>query len=173
MDFQIFGEDTLRIKSKKVSLAVDPREKILKFEAEAVLLTDSAFDVSRINDYRVIIDGSGEYEVSGLKISGIKSTEGIIYELTLDNTNILIAKASTLEKISTDKLDDYKIVVINADSQVNQTVIIAMEPRIVILYGQNKKECAKKIGSGLASISSKISLSEDKLPEELEVMLLG
>jgi hypothetical protein len=173
MDFQTFGEDTLKIKSKKVNLAIDPREKISKFDAEAVLLTEGVFDASRINDYRVIIDGPGEYEVSGLKISGIKSDGGIIYELISDNTNILVAKASVLEKIPTDKLDDYKIVVINVDSELNQSVIIAMEPRVVILYGQNKKEGAKKIGSESIPVSSKISLSEDKLPEELEVMLLG
>jgi len=173
MDFQIIGEETLRVKGKKVSIAIDPKEKITKFDAEAILLTDNKFDESRVSDYRVIVSGPGEYEVSGLKISGIKSEVGVIYELVSEGANILIARASSLEKIATDKLDDYKIVVINADIELNQTIITAMEPRVVVLYGLLKKEGAKKLGSDNAPVSSKISLSEEKLPEELEVMLLG
>ena len=173
MDFHILGDETIKIKGKKVSIAVDPKEKIAKFDAEAILLTDKIFDVSRVSDYRVIVDGPGEYEVSGLKISGIKSDNGVIYELVSEGANILIAKASALEKISADKLDDYKIVVINADVDLNQTTITAMEPRVVILYGKMKKEGAKKLGSDTTTVSSKISLSEEKLPEELEIMLLG
>lgn len=173
MDFAILGEETLRIKGKKVSIAVDPKEKVVKFDAEAILLTDKIFDASRVSDYRVIVDGPGEYEVSGLKISGIRSDSGVVYELTSEGANILVARASALDKISVDKLDDYKIVVINADSELNQTVITAMEPRVIILYGLMKKEGAKKLGSENTSISSKISLSEEKLPEELEIMLLG
>ncbi len=173
MDFQILGEESLKIKGKKVSIAVDPKEKIAKFDAEAIVATSKDYDQSRVSDYRVIVEGPGEYEVSGLKISGIKSDGSTIYELDSEGANILVTKASALENISTDKLDEYKIVVVNADSEINQTVITAMEPRVVVLYGQLKKEGAKKLGSESSSVSSKISLSEDKLPEELEVMLLG
>jgi len=173
MDFQILGDDTLRIKGKKVNLAIDPKEKITKFDAEAILLTDKVFDASRVNDYRVIVEGPGEYEVSGIKITAIKSDGGLIYELVSEGANILVARASALEKTPADKLDDYKIVVVNADSELNQTVITAMEPRVVVLYGKMKNEGAKKLGSTTTTVSSKFSLSEDKLPEELEVMLLG
>jgi len=173
MDFAILGDETLRIKGKKVILAVDPKEKIVKLDAEAILLTDKDFDVSRVNDYRVIVDGPGEYEVSGCKISALMSENGIIYELISEGANILVARASALEKTPADKLDDYKIVVINTDCDLNQTVITAMEPRVVILYGKMKKEGAKKLGSDTTTVSSKISLSEEKLPDELEVMLLG
>jgi hypothetical protein len=173
MDFQILGEETLKLKCKKVNLAVDPREKIAKMDAEAILLTDKLSDVSRVNEYRVVIDGPGEYELSGLKVSGLKSEEGMIYTLVSDNADVLIARSSAINKISTDKLGDYKIVVINVDVEINQTVITAMEPSVVVLYGELKKEGAKKLGSEVATVTSKISIVEDKLPEELEVMLLG
>lgn len=173
MDVQIFDTDSLRLKIKKTALAIDPKTKITKFDAEAILVMNKSFDEGRVNDYRVIIDGPGEYEISGLKISGLKTEEDTIYGLSSDSTGILIAKASSLEKISADKLGDYKIVVINADTDLNQTLITAMEPNVIILYGQMKKEAAKLLGKEGASVSSKISVSEDKLPEELEIMLLG
>jgi hypothetical protein len=173
MDIQIFDNDTLKIKLKKTTLAVDPKSKVTKFDADAVLVIDSETDPSRVNESRVTIVGAGEYEVSGLKISGIKSEKDVLYGLSSGNSNILVAKASSLEKISSDKLDDYQIVILNADSDLNQSLITAMEPNIVILYGEKNKEGAKLLGNESAQSTSKISISEDKLPEELEVMLLG
>lgn len=173
MDIQIFDNDTLRLKIKKTALAIDPKTKITKFDAEAILVMDKSFDASRVNDYRIIFDGPGEYEVSGIKISGIKSNGDTIYGLSFESIDILIAKASSLEKISADKLSDYKVVVINVDVDLNQTLITAMEPRVVVLYGEKKKEGAKLLGKDSATVSSKISVLEDKFPEELEVMLLG
>lgn len=173
MDIQIFNTDSLRLKIKKTTFAVDPKTTIAKFDAEAILAMDKSFDPARVNENRVIIEGPGEYEVSGVKVSGIKSDGDTIYSLFSDNVGILLAKASSLEKISKDKLLDYKIVIINADSFLNQTLITAMEPSIVILYAEKKKEGARLLGKENAAISSKISISEDKLPEELEVMILS
>ena len=173
MDFQILGQNSLKLKSKKVTLAVDPEAKISKFEADAVLLTDKTADLSRVNNYRIVINGPGEYEVAGLKMSGIKSDGGYIYELINENGNVLIARAGAVNKIPQDRLNNYKIIVLNADSELNQTAITAMEPSVVVLYGSLKTEGARKLGSSVTSESSKISISEEKLPEELEVVLLG
>lgn len=173
MDIQIFNTDSLKLKIKKTTFAVDPKTKIAKFDAEAILAMDKSFDPTRVNESRIVIEGPGEYEVSGVKVSGIKSDGDTIYSLFSDNVGILLAKASSLEKISKDKLLDYKIVIINADSFLNQTLITAMEPSIVILYAEKKKEGARLLGKENAAISSKISISEDKLPEELEVMILS
>lgn len=173
MDIQIFDNDTLRLKIKKTTLAVDPKTKVTKFDADAVLVMDKDTDPSRVNESRVTITGAGEYEISGLKISGINSEKDVLYGLSSENSNILVAKASSLDKISSEKLGDYQVVVVNVDSDLNQSLITAMEPRIVVLYGEKSKEGAKLLGKESAQKSSKISISEDKLPEELEVMILG
>ncbi len=173
MDIQIFDNDTLRLKIKKATLAVNPKTKVTKFDADAVLVMDENTDPTRVNQSRVTINGAGEYEVSGLKIAGINSEKDVLYGLSSENTGILVAKASSLEKISPDKLGDYQIVLVNADSDLNQSLITAMEPNVVVLYGEKSKEGAKLLGNENAPTSSKISISEDKLPEELEVMILG
>ena len=173
MDIQIFGNETLRIKSKKTTLAVDPKSTVSKFDADATVVMDKNSDPSRVNNSRVVLEGAGEFEISGLKISGIDSDNGIMYGLTFENTSILVAKASSLEKISVDKLGEFQIAVINVDSNLNQSVVTAMEPRVVILYGEKKKEGAKILGKENVSSLAKITVSEDKLPEELDIMLLG
>jgi hypothetical protein len=173
MDIQIFGADSLKIKSKKTTLAIDPKSSIQKFEADAIILLDKNSDVTRINDFRVVIDAAGEYEINGLKISGTTSENDTIFTVTSENVPTLIAKASSLEKFSAEKIGDYKIVIINADSDLDQGRVTAMEPNMVILYGEKAKEIAKTLGKESASVSSKITLSEDKLPEEMDVMILA
>lgn len=173
MDIQIFGKDSLKIKSKKTTLAIDPKSSIQKFEADAIILLDKNSDVTRINDFRVVIDAAGEYEINGLKISGATSDNDTIFTVTSENVPTLIAKASSLEKFSAEKIEDYKIVIINADSDLDQGKVTAMEPSMVILYGEKAKEIAKTLGKEEAIVSSKITLSEDKLPEEMDVMILA
>ena len=172
MDIQIFGNDTLKIKSKKATLAIDPKPLVQKFDADAVLVIDKNCDPSRVNESRIILDGVGEYEISGLKISGLKSKE-TMYVLSYEGVDAVIAKASSLENLSADKVGEYKIVIINADADLNQSIITAMEPSVVVLYGEKKKELAKILGKENALLSSKITIMEDKLPEEMDVMLLG
>jgi hypothetical protein len=173
MDIQIFGLDSLKIKSKKTTLAIDPKSVVQKFEADAVVLLDKNSDITRINDFRVVIDAAGEYEINGLKISGVTSDNDTIFTLISENVPTLVAKASSLEKFSAEKIGDYKIVIINADSDLDQGRVTAMEPNMVILYGEKAKELAKTLGKENADVSSKITVSEDKLPEEMGVMILA
>jgi hypothetical protein len=173
MDIQILGEGSLKIKSKKATLAIDPKTAIQKLEADAILLTNKIGDVSRVTDYRVVIDGVGEYEVSGLKIIAVKGEEDLIFSLVSDSVRILVAKVSALKAISTEKIGDYQIVVINADTDASESTITAMEPRIIVLYGLKAKETAKALGKEEVAVQAKISFAEDKLPEETQVMVLG
>lgn len=173
MDIQIFGSDSLKIKSKKTTLAIDPKSEVPKFEADAVVLLDKNSDITRINDFRVVINAVGEYEINGLKVSGVALDGDTIFTILSENALTLIAKASSLEKISAEKVGEYKILIINADSDLNQGRITAMEPNVVILYGEKAKEAAKALGKESATVSSKITVSEDKLPEEMDVMILA
>jgi hypothetical protein len=175
MDIQIFEQGALKIKVKKTTLAVNPKSPMQKFDADAIVLMDKSSDISRINNFRVVIDAPGEYEVSGLKISGVKTEDNnnIMFVLTSGMVAALIAKASYLEKASAEKIGEYEILIIDADSDLNQTLITAMEPKVVILYGAKAKEGAKALGKDAAPVSSKIALAEDKLPEEMGVQILA
>ena len=173
MDVQILGQDSLKIKSKKTTLAIDPVTSIQKFDADAILLTGIEGDINRVTNYRVIIDGVGEYEVSGLKIVGIKAEDGLVFSLISENVRTLVGKVSSLKQISAEKIGDYQVVIINADTDASESMITAMEPSIVVLYGLKAKETAKALGKEAVSVQSKISFAEDKLPEETQVLVLG
>lgn len=173
MDIQLLNKDSLKIKSKKTTLVVDPKSSLQKIDADAVLIIDKTSDATRVNGSRILIDGVGEYEISGLKVSGIKLDKDIMYGLSSDNVDAIVAKASSLEKIPADKIGEYKIAIINVDSDLDQSVVTAMEPRVVVLYGEKAREGAKVLGKESAPVSAKITITDEKLPEEMDVMLLG
>lgn len=172
MDIQAFGQ-TLKIKSKKTTLALDPKPSVTKFDADVILVTDKDYDASRINNYRLIIDGPGEYEISGLKVYGQSTGQGIIYSVLSENLNAIITKSSFLKGLSSDKIGEYQVVIINSDSEVEESKITAMEPNVVVLFGDRASESAKILGKENASISPKISVSSEKLPEETEIFVTG
>ena len=140
MDVALLGPNSLKIKIKKTILIIDPKKEIAKTEADAIIATQKDFDASRVNEVRVVINESGEYEVSGLKISSFRSNGELIFSFSSDSTEILLAKASALSNTPSDKLQDYGVVIVNADSHIPENVITSMEPRVIVLYGEKAIE---------------------------------
>lgn len=173
MDISLLSESSLKLKIKKTNLVVNPSVKTPKIEADAIISTSSETDPSRVKDYRVLINSAGEYEVGGLKISGIQERGNLMFIFNSDGKEIAMANASTLSNIPQDKIRECAIALINADTEVPQNVITAMEPRAIILYGDKAKSAAQSLGKENSPSSSKVSIAEDKLPEETVVFLLS
>lgn len=172
MEVALLDKTSLRIKSKHTNFVVDPLGKLSKTPTDAVLiLSDDSVDLSKVMDYRVVIKSPGEYEVGGIKISAIDMDGSTVYGLTIDNVDILLAKTSSVTKVS-EKLKEYQIAIFNVDSEINQTVVTALESRVVILYGEKATDAAKALGKEDAQVLQKFSAAEDKLPEEMQVVLL-
>lgn len=173
MEVALLDKTSLRIKSKHTNFVVDPFEKLSKTSTDAVLLLSGInANLSKVTDYRVVIKSPGEYEVGGIKISAIDIDGSTVYALTVDNVDVLLAKTSSVTKVS-EKLKEYQIAIFNVDSEINQTVVTALEPRVVILYGEKAAEAAKALSKGDAQVLQKFSASEDKLPEEMQVIVLS
>lgn len=173
MDVQILSKDSLKIKIKKTTLIVNPRSALAKTEADAILATEKDIDITRVNDYRVLIDGAGEYEVSGLKILAQSYENGFVFDFISENADIVLSNASTLAKIPADKIKECSVAIINTDTEIPANVITSMEPHVIVFYGDNAKEAAKSMGKEGLTPASKVSFPEDKLPEETEVYLLS
>lgn len=173
MEVALLGKTSLKIKSKHTSFVVDPSDKLSKISVDGVIiLSADAVDLSKVMDYRVVVKSPGEYEVGGVKISGIDVDGVTVYGLTVDNIDILLAKASSVTKVS-EKLKEYDIAIFNVDSEINQTVVTALEPRVVILYGEKANEAAKILGKEGVEKLQKFAAAKDKLPEETQVIVLS
>lgn len=172
MDVTYLTADSLKLKIKKTSVVFNPTQSAPKQEADAVLGLGQELPPDRVKDARVKINGVGEYEVGGLKITAEDLGSGLIYAFPLDNLSIGLVKTSSLSKIELDKIRDYEIAILFADEKVNQEAITAMEARVVIVFGPNGDEVAKELGT-VTKAGGKVSLNEEKLPEETVVYLLS
>lgn len=172
MDIAILGEDVVKIRSKNTSFVVDPVKSMVKVNADAILLLNNNMhvDTTRVLDQRIIISGGGEYEVGGVKISGIKVLGGIVYSLFLDSCLVVLGKVSDISRLQDTTLS-CEVALLLADSDL-KSIVAKLEPKIVLLYGDKKMEGARSLGKvGIEPVQK--FTTKGKLPEDMEVVVLG
>jgi hypothetical protein len=172
MDIAYLGENSIRIKGKNATLIVDPSPVIGKTEADAILLTDKILkpNISKIAGYRIVIKGQGEYEVGGVKVSTSNVDDKLLSRLDVDGVKVLLAPGFSLEKVH-EKLEEADIVLVNAENEFNYSVLPSLEPKVLLVYGSKREEVSKSLGKE-ASKASKYSTTADKLPGEMEFLVL-
>ena len=168
MEIVLLSKTGLRIKGKNAVLAVDPGDK---FEANAALLLDKdAQSVSTVGS-EIVIQGPGEYETGGIKITGIQHDSDLVYSMIVDNVSILVGKLTNLEKIHT-KLKEANILVVNCDHVVDASFLTALVSNVIIFYGDKSLEVCKAFGQENTKSLSKYATTIDKLPAEVETIIL-
>lgn len=171
VDISIVEKNSIRLKGKSISFVVDPSGVMPKTSADAVILLSGIrnMDISRVADSRLVIGGAGEYEVNGAKISGTATPKGILYKLSIDGVAIILGRTTELKA---EGFSNCQIAIINADEEFNESFVTALEPKIIVVYGDKKEECAKKLGLENIVSVPKITILKDKLPEKMEVVVL-
>ena len=172
MDISFVFKNCIKLKGKKTSFIIDPQAGMPEISAEAVLLTGSAFDISRVPGSRLVINGVGEYEVGGSKISAVANTHDIIYRLSMDNLTVILGRTVDFSKLE-GKFTACDIAIINVDDQFSESFVASLGPKIVVLYGERTGTGAKKLGLNNITSVVKLSIVKDKLPEEMQVVALG
>lgn len=165
MDFAVVDK-AFRIKTKTITIVVDP-QKGSKVEADAAIFTSEGQPISSV---RLNVPGPGEYEVGGVKISTKRWGDGMFHEIEGDNLKVGVGRMSLLAS-NQDKLPNCQIIVVDADSQLTMESIIATEPSVIVVYGQNSAE-AQKISSSATS-ANKFSVTLEKLPQETQTVVIG
>ncbi len=172
VDISFVGKQSIRLKGKSITFIVDPTRKMSKTSADAIILLNGSdnVDVSRVTDSRIIIDGPGGYEVGGAKMSGTTTSKGTLYRLSIDDVSIIIGYAT---ESKAEGFNSCQVLIVNADNDFNESFVTALEPKITVLYGDKKNESAKTLGLENITSTSKILVVKDKLPEKMEIVVLG
>ncbi|MCL4354041.1 hypothetical protein M1349_01050 [Patescibacteria group bacterium] len=174
MEIAIIDKHTIKVKTKRTTFIIDPTESLPKTSADAILLLQkNKGDLKGITDYRLVIDGPGEYELGGVKVSAFKSDGKLAYGLIGDGIESVIGESSVLNKL-TDKFQEKSIAIINMDEDLGESVITTIEPKIIMFYGEKTNEGVKSAGKDPASVekTKKINIAENKMPEEMQVAIL-
>lgn len=173
VDIAVIENKSLRLKGKQVTFVIDPSPKMPKTSADAIIVLDGMnnVDVSRVTDSRIIIAGPGSYEVGGAKVSGTKTPKGTAYKFLIDGVGIVLVGSATDAKI--EDFNAGQVAIVNTSSDFSESFVTALEPKMVVLYGDKGNEAAKTLGAESTISASKTTITKDKLPEKMEVVVLG
>lgn len=172
MEVTLLEKDSLKIRGKHAGLAVNP---MVKTTADAVLLLGDipGINVSKVEGQRLIVEGPGEYEVSGVKISAFGNKRDLAYEINMDGLDVFLANGETLKK-SHDAKRECKVLILHADSIVDQSLIAALSPAVVVVYGARAQDVVKALGKESSSLKvQKFGVTLEKLPDEMQAVILG
>lgn len=174
MDILALTKDSLRIKGKQIAVVTSP-SPLLKTKTQAdvvlVLKRHAAPNLTKIEALKIVIEDQGEYELSGTKISSANANDDVVHTLHIDGMSILLGDAQALDRLK-EKLGKHHIVIVFVADALHGETLTILEPNVVLLFGNGAEEAAKVIGKG-ASKFAKYTTSLDKLPEEMEVAVLG
>lgn len=171
MDISLLDTKSVKVKGKQTTLVVDPVSAMSKITADAVLLLahKASPALSKIENPRLVINGAGEYEIGGVKITTQQYEKDLAYEIKIDGIEILVLNESALQKFH-DKAREYNILLICSDGVIDASLVTSHAPSSVLFFGPKALESAKAFGNGKTTQKYQITL--EKLPEEMEIVAL-
>lgn len=169
MEIALLSKSGIRIKGKQASLAMDPSDKAAY---DAVLLLAKQPEEVTKPENGIIVTGAGEYEVGGIKITSLRSENDLLYSVIVDGVEVLVGKLGVLEQMQ-HKLKEHQIVVVYCDAEGSSSFITSLAEKLVMFYGEKAKEISDAFGKENVKVMSKYSSTKDKLPTEVETILLA
>lgn len=172
MEITYLGNTSFRLKGKIATFITDPAVAKLPKHVMADIVTGSAGEVEG-NPY--VVNGPGEYEIKGVGVIGRKSGKNTMYRIEMDGLSIVhlgdLDHALSADEV--DSLDGVDILIMSAGTAVS--VIHEIEPSIVIPMRYSRDDLAaflKEIGKEDTVPQPKLTVTRDKLPEQMQVVIL-
>lgn len=153
MEVEYKGANALAFKVGSVNLAVDPKlahlgQKDLKVDGYIEVVTSAQFAAGPDAEPKIVINGPGEYEVSGISIRGISTrlyhetaSKAVIYRLDIAGFRVAVL-GHTVAQLSENQLEDIGIVDIVAipvggngytlNAHEAAAIVRQIDPKIVI-----------------------------------------
>lgn len=170
MEIAIAGGNSIRIKGKNVILVADPAPK--SGPADITLALKKGIAPQRAEGVRLAINGPGEYEVGGVKITGVETGGEVVFTGEVDGVKFVLGLASALEK-ALSKLDETQVAIINVSGNFNPQIITGLGPNIGLLYGPQKDQALSDLGKkGLTPVSKYVVKADKLVPEAEEIVAL-
>lgn len=168
MEIALLQKTGLRIKGKTATFLVNPQEA---GGANAGLVLDDSVDPTS-SDETVILNGPGEYEIGGVKISGTRGDKGVLYSMNIDGIDVLVGKIETLSAMQ-HKLKEHNIVISLCTEPASASFLTSLAVNVVVFYGTTAAETAQGFEKDNLQTMNKYTTAAGKLPAEVETILLA
>ena len=169
MEITLLPQQGLKLKGKKVTFGIDVKDAITNFNA--VLLTIPDESVAPLLENTVVLMGAGDYEVSGVKITGIRGGEEVVYSVSVEGLEIIIGTTEALEKAK-HKIKEHHVAIISVSHDIDSAFATGLATNAVIFYGEKAAEVVEHFAKEGVKKESKYQVIVDKLPTEMETVLL-
>lgn len=169
MEVASLAPSSLRLKGRYATLVVNPLEKSGIYQAGIVFHVDQ--NKGKVHPEAVCVDGPGEYEIGGIKFSGIQYDGAVSYEFIIDDVSVLLIDGATLAKFH-QKLHDYDIVCVQVSPQIDPSLATNVANAVVLYFGDDTEQAMAKLIKEGASKANKFASTKDKLPSEVQQIVL-
>jgi hypothetical protein len=167
MEIALLPKSVLRVKGKTATFAVNPQSSIV---ANAVLLLEPGAEF--VTEESVVLNGAGEYEIGGVKITGLRNDKGVLYSMNIDGVEVVVGSIALLSAMQ-HKLKEHNVVVVNCDEITDASFLTSLAVNAVLFCGDNATEVAQGFEKEKLQTTNKYAASLGKLPVEMETILLA
>lgn len=170
MEIVLLAENGLKIKGKQSSLLLNSNDASV---FSAILSFDTNFSTPQKSP-AVLINNPGEYEVGGIKITGLRSGGSggtTVFSLKIDGIEVLLGEIEAVEKIH-QKLKEHNIVVLYVDKNMDASFVTGLAVNCVLFYGEKASEVLKTFAKDNVQEMNKYQTTLEKIPSEMETILL-
>jgi hypothetical protein len=167
MEIALLPKNAVKVKGKNSTLVINPVDSTTPHQA--ALFTK---EPERTIDGSIPITGPGEYEIGGIKISGVRASTGTVYSITVDDLDIIIGDLSVLEKAQ-HKLKEHHVALILTEEEKDASFVTSLATNALLLYGDRAKDVIQKFAKEGMNEMSKYQVTKDKLPQEIQTILLS
>lgn len=172
MEIALVEKKSLKIKNKTASIVINPTGKPQQWNAIILIGEQSSSPSGLAEDGTLIINGPGEYEVLGVKISGIRNKTETVYSMNLDGVEVLFGTITGLSE-NQQKVKDHNIVCAATDTVVDASFVTSVASNAVLFYGDKADEVVHSLAKEGVKSLPKYQTTLDKLPSEMETVLLA
>jgi hypothetical protein len=169
MEIVLLKNQGVMVKSKSGSLGISARQKP---EFNAILYLNDSPGSYVSEQTGVVIGAPGEYEVSGIKVRGVRVEDQTVYMLLVNNVEVLVGTLKSLERVHS-KLQESMVVLVEADVVTDPSFLTALAEHVIVFFGEQAQELANKYLKDTVKTQAKIQIQKEKLPAELETVLLA
>lgn len=171
MEISLQSPNSLKIKGKKATLGINPQDKAATLNL-AILLGNPAKSSLKIPDDIVVIDGPGEYEAAGVKITGMRADGQTVYSFNVDGVDILLGTRQALEKAQ-QKLKEHNVTLVYTAVEGEASFATALSVNAMVFFGESAKPVADQLAKEEKKQTTKYQITAEKLPTETETVLLA
>ncbi len=167
MEIALVSKSSLRIKGKSASFLVDPQSDAA-VNAFLLLNPDEEF----ISEQAVTVSGAGEYEIGGVKITGLRNEKSVLYSIHLDGLDIAVGTI-TLFFAMQHKLKEHNVIAVRCDEMIDASFLTSLSINAVLFYGEKAAEVTQGFEKEKLITINKYAATLGKLSAEMETVLLA